>query len=238
MKCKNCGNILSDDATSCFLCGSTDLEKNSKKTEELPSLIMDSQIDPQVNYVEQNNKMKNNGKIFILITLTSSFILGMLSLISSIFFFNSSVGVSSNEFQKYMKDNNYEIDNLTNSGSNYNDFDYYYIAKNKNYSIVYLYSDNEILINNSYNNVKNSIIRDESTKVKDRMDITLEDFSKYAIDDNNKYKIVVKNKNTVMFSNANTLYKNDINQLFEDLGYYEHKTNIIPILLLMLYYYQ
>jgi len=82
VKCKNCGNILTDNATSCFLCGSTDLEKITKKDEELPSLILDNNSNLENNNVEKNNS--NNSKTFLISSLVLILIFLIITIISSI----------------------------------------------------------------------------------------------------------------------------------------------------------
>lgn len=79
MKCNNCGNILADNATSCFLCGSTDLEKITTKDEELPSLVMNNDANIQDSH---NKKDNENNKTFMTSSLILIAIFFIITLIS------------------------------------------------------------------------------------------------------------------------------------------------------------
>ena len=80
MKCNNCGNILNEDATSCFLCGSNDLSEI--KTEKISTLNIDEQ-ENEINNEELNNDNKlKNGKIYIAISLVLSILFIILTIIS------------------------------------------------------------------------------------------------------------------------------------------------------------
>lgn len=233
MKCKNCGNILGDNATSCFLCSSTNLEKIEQQ--EVSSIVMNNQnnyyneVNVQNNYFDENNISKiNNGSknigiIFVVSSLILSvifFILTMVTGYKSIYnYLNNYVNYSSNNFKDYMEENNYYISDVSNTNQNYNRVSKYYIARINNYSIVYLYSDDEEKIIKSYTSVKDSIIDIETIYVKDKIDINTKRFSKYSVNDNGKYMIVAKKGNSMIFSNANIEYKEKIDKVFEDLGY-------------------
>lgn len=231
MKCKNCGNILVENAISCSLCGSTDLEKITNQQEEMPSLIIQNEPAVQENYtyISTNNTKKNNGKVYLSIYLITVVVFFVLSIISGIFIKDNREGITAEEFKKYMKEKNYNVTDLTKYNYNY---DYYYVAKNNNYSIIYMYSDDNEIINNSYISVKDSIIKKESSIVKNRIDINFNKFSKYSINDNTEYKIVVKKDKTLIFTSANAIYKTNIDNIFKELGY-DYKINISHIFLIL-----
>jgi len=258
MKCKNCGNILGDNATSCFLCGSTNLEKIEYQ-QDMPSIVMDNQMNNQINnqdnyaneenvqnnYFDENNinKINNSSKNIGIIFVVSSLILSVIFFVLSIItgyknvysYFDNYLNYSSNDFKEYMEKNNYQISDVSNTNQNYNRVSKYYIARINNYSVVYLYSEDEEKIAKSYTSVKKSIIDAETIYVKDKIDINTEKFSKYSVNDNNKYMIVAKKGNSMIFSNANIEYKEKIDKVFENLGYEVTEISLSFIIFLSLW---
>ena len=260
MKCKNCGNILENDVMFCHLCGSGDLEPLNKPVK----MCVNNQVNIQVNNQDVNqdnlnnniyqninneNKVKNkkNNKIFGWIYITLSFI---SIIVLMVLFFKTGIdtkvngdydGATSEEFKTYMEENDYTITDLSNTNSSYSYADAYYVARknNNSYSVIYIYSENDdVMIDNSYNNIKNSIIKSESSLSTQKKEISTSNFSKYSSVTNNDYKIVAKTNNTIMYSTVNNRYKERIDKIFNDLGYsytfYSSLGNSIIYLLLMI----
>lgn len=244
MKCNNCGNILEKGTMFCHLCGSGDLVPiNNEQTDN--QIINNANADLENNNIvitQENINMENNfnqsnnvdtnkannkktiGWIFISISLISILILIILISKTSINLIikGNYNGTTSEEFGKYMEENDYVITDLSDTNSSYSYADTYYVARknNNNYSIIYIYSkDDDFMIYNSYENIKNNIIKSEDDFVSNKIDVSNNNFSKYSVDTNNEYKVVAKTENTIMYSTVPIGYKDRIDKIFDDLGY-------------------
>ena len=132
-----------------------------------------------------------------------------------------------------MKKEKYSIVNLLDNNA-YKKYDYAYKASNNNYSIIYLFSNDNDLINESYEKVKNSIIK--SGIINNKIDLTVKKFSKYSVYDNKNYQVVIKNDKSIIFTTTDIKNKKDIDKLLKELNYdYSELSSIFLVLSILIF---
>jgi len=203
MKCMNCGYETSDNFKSCIFCGTNFVNNNILNNE----------------YNVQPLKTNNKGQTFIGIC----YILILFFLISAVISYflatGDHEGSSLENFKEYMQENGYALEDKVLTSPNYSYLEHYYIAnkKNINYSIIYIVSSDDNILNNYYSSIKQTMTSNLNNKT--NLDITLNNFNKYSTLSNIKYNVVAKTDNTILYTSANAVYKDNIDKIFRDLGY-------------------
>lgn len=240
MKCENCGNILSNDAVFCPLCGGSNLRPiNNNQSYNNQNINNSNQnyynnmnnYNIQSNYnntsTNQNNfdntansvdKSKKN-----IVYGISLFVIAVFILIFDIYSSTHQVKrykvLSEDNFKQIMGNNDYKVVDLTKSYANQKYISKYYTASSGNKSIIYIQLNELDKGNNLYSSIKKNITNYASSEDDIIINIDNSNIKKYAVNNGKKYAILVKVDNMIIYTITETKYMNEIDNTFKDLGY-------------------
>lgn len=172
------------------------------------------------NINNDNNKQKKSKKFWICLFAIEIVLFVVLNIImyggaiSTYTDDERRSGCTANEFIAILKNQNYNVENLTESQDDH----LYYEAKKQNLNISFFeYPSNEYAYE-EYLYFKDAIqekegFRDYYANEESKY------YNRYEVTTNGLTYIVARKDNTVVFSIVSSIYSEDINQLFEELGY-------------------
>ena len=175
-----------------------------------------------VRYYNQNKSKKSKGfwlglfaaEIIIFIVLLSTM---FGSIIDSNKNDTSRDGSTINEFITILRNNNYNISNLTNGNSSY--VNNYYIAQNQYHSIEFIEYINDNYAYYKYLDTKEYIQSMEGNVTTNMSNSELEDYNRYEVTTNGITYIVARSNNTILYTATSSEYRDEANLIFTDLGY-------------------
>lgn len=226
MRCKNCGNILDNNATYCFLCGNTDLEPINNNINNASVLnndynnvdIYNDNISNDIidNPDDVNKNMKS--KIFKFYIIFSHLLL-IISIFIGIFTLKNSTHnykpILPEEMKNYMNEEGFILTDMTDTYGYLDTIDNYYSFKKGNISIIYLDVNGK---NSVYDTYKNNISHYEDYAIT-KEEVNEDDINKYVLKTRTKYGYVVRVEDKIIYTLTDSKYSDYVYGVFDELGY-------------------
>ncbi len=192
MKCSKCGQPINKNSVFCPCCNKK-LKNDSETTKRL-ILIFIAEI--------------------ILVVLIA---LGISSYYNKHF---SNQYASQDEFEKFVNDKNYILEDATQSYGGHSVKTYDFATTNdENLGIHYLVADSNSNANKVFNNLYHQIESQRQSGFMNTVSVDLINYNYYSLEDSENYYVIIKTDNTVFAATGISKYKSEINAMVKELGF-------------------